>query len=257
MMIGKLSGPILMPLVHVIARRRAKPSDAAIRGEKTRLPRRSAPRNDMVDQLPLCSEGPISSSIFIEQTYLQIIPTASLSPFRYITFMRLRSHRRQKRINAHSIRLETKWGWQPSVEQGWSVVPSALLKYAADLGLSPSEGWFLIQLLDLKWSAREVTASLLSERCRLRQEETLELLQSLSERRFIRFHSKMMPMRSSSKRKSRPRASHGWEIDLSPLIRMLNHSVMRDGDLSVGFLRISEAGVKAKEADDDESDLSP
>jgi hypothetical protein len=151
-----------------------------------------------------------------------------------------RSKRRRNRLAARPISLETKWGWGPCIDQGWCAIPSALLRFAAPLGLSAEEGWLLVQLLDLKWSGEDATASLLAERCHLSPEETQAILQDLKERKFLRFNAKARPSRSDA-RSGAPRALIGWEIDLSPLLRMLDDYIMRGGDLSAGFLHLTQS----------------
>jgi hypothetical protein len=151
--------------------------------------------------------------------------------------MRAKATPRKPRRIKKPFTVETKWGWMPCVEEGWCVVPSSLLRHAAALGLSPEEGWLLIQLLDLKWSAGGSTLQQLTDRCNRSPEEIGQLLTSLQSRGFMKVISK--PIKSGNGASHEGSGVAGWEIDLSPLLRILNDLIMRGGDLSAGFLRLA------------------
>lgn len=156
---------------------------------------------------------------------------------------RRRTQSRKRRTERPALTLETKWGWMPSVEMGWCPIPTALLRYASALAITPEEGWMLIHLLDIKWSEGRSTLDHLSERCRLSPDEIYHRLQCLESRGFLKLIPKHLKGASSNGAAathfSSQRPLAGWEIDLSPLLHALNEMIMRGGDLNAGFLRLS------------------
>ena len=156
--------------------------------------------------------------------------------------IRRRSHRKRRATRA-PITVESKWGWEPCIEVGWCAVPAALLRHAAGLGITPEEGWLLIQLLDLKWNEGRSTLDNLTERCQLDQETICRLMRSLEARGLLKLIPKSAKGAVVNGRKEDSgeysRLLAGWELDLSYLLRALNDYIMRDGDLSSGFLRLS------------------
>ncbi|MBW3623265.1 MAG: hypothetical protein KY468_07635 [Armatimonadetes bacterium] len=175
---------------------------------------------------------------------------------------------RRKRAPLPPLTLETKWGWMPCVEMGWCAVPSAFLRYAGALGITPEEGWLLLQLLDLKWTEGRSSLPHLIDRCRLSPEAIHQILRSLEERGFLKLIPKHHKVAANGRTSVPPgkngtpngngNASNGstpspepntgtlsgWEIDLSPLLQALNEYVMRGGDLSAGFLRLSSVQIR-------------
>src|SRR5438128_2408640 len=109
--------------------------------------------------------------------------------------IRRKTPQRKRRAPASSTTLETKWGWQPCIEQGMCAVPASLLRSAAALGITAEEGWLLIQLLDLKWQEGRSTMDALTGRCLFGEETTQSLLLSLQDRKFL----KMIPKYSTSR----------------------------------------------------------
>ncbi len=162
--------------------------------------------------------------------------------------------------------VETKWGWQPCIEQGICAVPSALLRSATGLGLCASEGWLLVQLLDMKWSSGLSSLTEVERRCGATPDDLMDALRSLEERGFLKLHARgggASPVKGRGRNGARPSpASSGHstgqvtgslEIDLSPLLEALNDFVMRDGDLSIGFVRLSS--VKLSEPGDESGEI--
>lgn len=127
----------------------------------------------------------------------------------------------------------------PCVDQGWCAVPSSLLRHASALGLTPEEGWLLIQLLDLKWSVGRSTFQQLTDRCNSTPESVGQLIRSLQSRGFLKIVNKPIKGTNNGVSSDTIGVVAGWEIDLSPLLRILNDLIMRGGDLSAGFLRLS------------------
>lgn len=157
-------------------------------------------------------------------------------------------HRKRRLALRPPILLETKWGWMPCVELGWCAVPSAFLRHAAALGISPTEAWLLLQLLDLKWTEGRSTLDQLAERLRFGGEEIHHLLRSLETRGYLKLNPRHVTGPSSNGSSARGSAPPlvGWEIDLSSLLQALNEYVMRDGDLSAGFLKLSSIRIEGE-----------
>ena len=155
---------------------------------------------------------------------------------------RRRSLRTRRRVVAQPKTVETKWGWGPSIDQGWCAVPASLLRCASGLGITAQEGWVLVQLLDLKWTEGRSAWSHLVERCHLDDESLHALLRSMEARGLLKLIPKPDPRKPTGAARADSSAAPpltGWEIDLSPLIRVLNDYIMRGGDLSAGYLRFS------------------
>jgi hypothetical protein len=144
----------------------------------------------------------------------------------------------------------------PCAEAGWCAVPSAFLRYAVPLGISPEEAWLLLQLLDLKWCEGRSTFETLAERCRMSAEAVHQMLRRLEERGFLKFipkYPRSEPNGAALRNGAAPKnsaapppvkAPSGWELDLSPFLQALNEYIMRDGDLNSGFLRLSSVRVE-------------
>lgn len=163
--------------------------------------------------------------------------------------IRRKSPQRKRRAPASPLTLETKWGWQPCIEQGMCAVPASFLRSAAALGITAEEGWLLIQLLDLKWQEGRSTMEALTERCLFGEDTIQSLLLSLQERKFLKLIPKYPISRelfSEDGRGHNPaaKAPVGWEIDLSPLLQALNEYIMRGGDLTAGFLHLSTIRIE-------------
>jgi hypothetical protein len=167
--------------------------------------------------------------------------------------------RRKRKLTLHPVTVETKWGWGPCIDQGWCAVPAALLRCGAGLRISAEEGWLLVQLLDLKWSEGHSTLQILCDRTHLSAEVVHRLLQSLEDRGLLKLIPKppargpangAQPKRGPTGDASPSPA--GWAVDLAPLLRTLDDYIMRDGDLSSGYLRLSRA-----QSDDRPSDGDP
>lgn len=114
---------------------------------------------------------------------------------------------------------ESKWGWGAFVDAGWCPLPVAFLMHAQSLGISPHEGWVITHLLCFKWVDREPNPPLpaLLRRTGMTEEELMHCLESLQAKGLLRV----------AHRPSADGRASMWELDLSPMFRLVDEQAMR------------------------------
>lgn len=91
-------------------------------------------------------------------------------------------------IDNTSYGLEEKWG-KSILDAGWTSVPNALLKYAGELKLDPTETLVLIYLMRFWWRARDLpypSISKTSEEMGVSRKTMTKKFASLREKGFIK-----------------------------------------------------------------------